>query len=74
MSEVLTQAQDGVLIITINRPEARNAINGALRDDLKLGERAAPWSDSVLIALLATATPLERGAIIRELEDRRQKP
>ena len=49
-------------------------LDAALRDDLKLGERAAPWSDSVLIALLATATPLERGAIIRELEDRRQKP
>ena len=29
MSEVLTQAQDGVLIITINRPEAKNAMNKA---------------------------------------------
>ena len=26
MSEVLTQRQDGVLIITINRPEAKNAV------------------------------------------------
>ena len=30
MSEVLTQAQDGVLIITINRPEAKNAVNQAV--------------------------------------------
>ena len=25
---VLTEVRDGVLVITINRPEARNAING----------------------------------------------
>ena len=30
MSEVLTQAHDGVLIITINRPEAKNAVNQAV--------------------------------------------
>ncbi|MGB5077467.1 MAG: crotonase/enoyl-CoA hydratase family protein [Sphingorhabdus sp.] len=30
MSEVLTQTQDGVLIITINRPEAKNAVNQAV--------------------------------------------
>jgi enoyl-CoA hydratase len=30
MSDVLTRAQDGVLIITINRPEARNAVNRAV--------------------------------------------
>jgi enoyl-CoA hydratase len=30
MSEVLTQAQDGVLIITINRPDAKNAVNQAV--------------------------------------------
>jgi 50S ribosomal protein uL3 len=30
MSEVLTQAQGGVLIITINRPDAKNAVNQAV--------------------------------------------
>lgn len=30
MTEVLTQSQDGVLIITINRPEAKNAVNHAV--------------------------------------------
>ncbi len=30
MTEVLTQSQDGVLIITINRPEAKNAVNQAV--------------------------------------------
>ena len=32
MTEVLTQTQDGVLIITINRPEARNAVNRAVAE------------------------------------------
>lgn len=30
MSEVLVEARDGVQVITINRPEARNALNGAV--------------------------------------------
>ena len=30
MSEVLVEARDGVQIITINRPEAKNAVNGAV--------------------------------------------
>ena len=29
--EVLVEQADGVIEITINRPEARNAINGAVR-------------------------------------------
>lgn len=31
---------------------------------------AGPWSDSILISLLAHADPLDRGAVIRELEAR----
>ncbi len=34
MSEVLTQIQDGVLIITINRPEAKNAVNRAVAEGI----------------------------------------
>jgi enoyl-CoA hydratase len=30
MNEVLVEARDGVQVITINRPEARNALNGAV--------------------------------------------
>lgn len=50
MTEVLTEAADGVLLITLNRPDARNAVNGALAtgvagaldrldadDDLRIG-------------------------------------
>lgn len=32
MSAVITEARDGVLIITMNRPEARNAVNRALAE------------------------------------------
>jgi enoyl-CoA hydratase len=34
MSEVLTAVQDGVLIITINRPEAKNAVNRAVAEGI----------------------------------------
>jgi enoyl-CoA hydratase len=30
MSELLTEERDGILIVTINRPDARNAVNGAV--------------------------------------------
>ena len=32
MSEVLTDVQDGVIVITINRPEAKNAVNRAVAE------------------------------------------
>jgi enoyl-CoA hydratase len=34
MSEVLTEARDGVLIVTLNRPEAKNAANKALSEQV----------------------------------------
>ena len=34
MSEVLTEVRDGVLIITINRPEAKNAVNRAVAEGI----------------------------------------
>ena len=30
MSEVLSEADGGILLITLNRPEARNAVNAAV--------------------------------------------
>ncbi len=32
MSEVLTEVRDGILIVTLNRPEAKNAVNKALAE------------------------------------------
>lgn len=34
MAEVITEVRDGILIVTLNRPEARNAVNGALADQV----------------------------------------
>jgi enoyl-CoA hydratase len=34
MAEVLRAARDAVLIVTINRPDARNAVNGAVADGI----------------------------------------
>lgn len=31
---VLTERRDGVLLITLNRPEARNAVNAAVADGM----------------------------------------
>ena len=38
---VLTERRDGVLVITINRPEARNAVNGAVAEGDRRGARPA---------------------------------
>lgn len=43
-----------------------------LRGELAVQDLLAPWSDSTLIALLVDATPVDREAIILELE--RRKP
>ena len=39
--EVLAERRDGVLVITINRPEARNALNGAVAAGRRRGARRA---------------------------------
>ena len=33
-AEVLTQVEDGILIVTINRPEAKNAMNKAAAEGI----------------------------------------
>ena len=50
-------------------------IAAALRGYLAVEDAlAGRWSDSVLISLLAHADPLDRGAVIRELEARSARP
>lgn len=51
--------------------DPEQTIDTALRTFLAVEDAlAGQWSDSVLISLLATADPLDRGAVIRELEAR----
>ena len=38
---VLTEAEDGVLLITLNRPDQRNAVNAAIAERDRGGARPA---------------------------------
>ncbi|MBS29417.1 MAG: enoyl-CoA hydratase [Alphaproteobacteria bacterium] len=54
-SEILLDVNDGVATVTLNRPEARNALGGTLRDDFaqvtqNLSERAGKDISAVVMA------------------------
>jgi enoyl-CoA hydratase len=55
MSEVLTQVQSGVLIITINRPEARNAVNRAVAEGIADAMERLDTDNAVNVAILTGA-------------------
>ena len=55
MSEVLTQVQSGVLIITINRPEARNAVNRAVAEGIADAMERLDSDAAVNVAILTGA-------------------
>jgi enoyl-CoA hydratase/carnithine racemase len=52
MSLVLYELQDHIATITLNRPEARNAINGALRDDLNAAWERFRGDEDAWVAIL----------------------
>jgi len=52
---VLTENRDGVLLITLNRPEKKNAINGVMWQQIEQTFRQAADDDSVVCALLTGA-------------------
>jgi len=56
MSDTVTVEQsDGVIVITINRPGARNAINGAVRDGVTAAVAELEASDDLTIGILCGA-------------------
>ena len=55
MNEVLTQLQDGVLIITINRPEAKNAVNRAVAEGIAAAMEQLDNDKSVNAGILTGA-------------------
>jgi enoyl-CoA hydratase len=55
MSEVLTEKRDGVLLIMINRPEVRNAVNGAVADGIKAAVELVDGDDGLSIGVLTGA-------------------
>ena len=53
--EVLTSAEDGVLIVTLNRPEARNAANKALAEGVAAAMDELDSNDELRVAILTGA-------------------
>jgi len=54
-SAVLTERRDGVLLITLNRPEARNAVNGALAQGVAAALDDFDASEDVSVGVLTGA-------------------
>src|SRR5918999_3206173 len=52
---VLTERRDGVLLITLNRPEARNAVNLALAEGVAAALDDLDGSDDVSVGILTGA-------------------
>jgi enoyl-CoA hydratase len=52
---VLIEQADGIIVITINRPEARNALNGAVRDGITAAVAELEASDGLAIGILTGA-------------------
>jgi enoyl-CoA hydratase len=55
MSEVLTEVRDGVLIITLNRPEAKNAANRALSEGVAVALDRLDSDDSLRVGIITGA-------------------
>ena len=53
--EVIYEVRDGVAWLTINRPEARNALNKAARDGLRRGVRAFADDDDAAVLIITGA-------------------
>ena len=55
MSEVLTEVRDGVLIVTLNRPEAKNAVNKALAEGVAAAMDQLDNDPSLRVGILTGA-------------------
>jgi enoyl-CoA hydratase len=54
-SEVLTETHDQVLVITINRPEQRNAVNAAVAEGIAHALDRLDADDALLLGILTGA-------------------
>src|SRR5881394_584512 len=52
---VLTERRDGILLITLNRPDARNAVNGALAQGLAAALDELDADDALSVGVLTGA-------------------
>ena len=72
MENVLCENRGGILYITLNRPEVRNALNPEMWRDIGAAVKLAKEDESVRVVILTGAgdKALASGADIRELHDR----
>ena len=57
---VLTEPRDGVLVITINRPDQRNAVNGAVAEGIAAALDQLDGDDGLVLGVLTGAGGLLR--------------
>ena len=55
MSDVLTERRDGVLIVTINRPDARNAVNGGVANGMAAAMDELDSDDDLRVGIVTGA-------------------
>lgn len=55
MSDVLTERRDGVLIVTINRPDARNAVNGGVANGMSAAMDELDGDDDLRVGIVTGA-------------------
>ena len=75
MSEVLTEVRDGVLIITLNRPEAKNAANRALAEGVAAALDTLDGADTLRVGIITSVGAISRrgtmqGAASRKFDHR----
>ena len=56
-SLMILEEANGVAVLTLNRPEKRNALSRALRDEIMLRLDALEQSDAVRVVVLTGAPP-----------------
>ena len=65
-SAILTEYDDGVLLVTLNRPHKRNAFDEAQWDGLRDSLNLARGDDSVAVVVLTGAKFFDRTKLIRQ--------
>jgi enoyl-CoA hydratase/carnithine racemase len=74
-SIVLTALENGVLTITLNRPEARNALSEEMMQSLLLALNEAAENHSVKVIILAASGPVfSSGHDLKEMRGHRDDP
>lgn len=69
---ILYEVKDGILYLTLNRPEVRNALSPEMWNDIRTATQCARGDDSIKVVIVSGAgdKALASGADIREIHDR----